>query len=120
MLNMFYPNVRQMVLDFTILLLFDCDRSNFSDGCVTYILQPKDALFKELLTADYIGAGEDRVKNRDGFTEIIGDMMFTLPAIKAANIHRGILFTQDNNLPSHTFTTYVLLYHIPRYPFLYY
>lgn len=44
---------------------------------------------------EYIGSGEDRVKNRDGFTEVIGDMIFTIPAIKVANAHRGILFTQD-------------------------
>uniref|UniRef100_A0A8C3B184 Carboxylesterase type B domain-containing protein n=1 Tax=Cyclopterus lumpus TaxID=8103 RepID=A0A8C3B184_CYCLU len=62
LLNMFYPDVRQTVLDFTIL---------------------------DLLVDDYIGSGEDRVKNRDGYTQIIGDMMFTLPAIRTANVHRG-------------------------------
>lgn len=64
------------------------DKEHITNMLNMFYPNPKDALFKELLTADYIGAGEDRVKNRDGFTEIIGDMMFTLPAIKAANIHR--------------------------------
>lgn len=44
---------------------------------------------------EYTGTGEDRVKNRDGFTELLGDALFNIPAIKTANAHRGILFTQD-------------------------
>ena len=39
---------------------------------------------------EYIGTGEDRVKNRDGFTELLGDMIFNIPAIKTAIVHRGI------------------------------
>ncbi|XP_036963938.1 carboxylesterase 5A-like [Acanthopagrus latus] len=35
-----------------------------------------------------MGNGEDRVKNRDGFTEMLGDLIFTIPAIKTANTHR--------------------------------
>ena len=56
---------------------------------------------------EYIGTGEDRVKNRDGFTEMIGDMMFNIPAIKTVNAHRGKLFIQEfgnllNNYYCHT------------------
>ncbi|XP_044212397.1 liver carboxylesterase-like, partial [Thunnus albacares] len=36
---------------------------------------------------EYIGTGEDCVKNRKGFTEMLGDQL-TIPAIKAANAHR--------------------------------
>lgn len=59
--------------------------------------------FRDLITDEYTGRGEDRLKNRDGFTKIIGDMIFIIPAIKTANAHRGILFTQDIVL-SHTFS----------------
>uniref|UniRef100_H2RY36 Carboxylic ester hydrolase n=1 Tax=Takifugu rubripes TaxID=31033 RepID=H2RY36_TAKRU len=31
---------------------------------------------------------KDRVKNRDGYTEMLGDVLFVIPAIKAANAHR--------------------------------
>uniref|UniRef100_G3PCS1 Carboxylic ester hydrolase n=1 Tax=Gasterosteus aculeatus aculeatus TaxID=481459 RepID=G3PCS1_GASAC len=49
---------------------------------------PKDMFFRDLITDEYTGRGEDRLKNRDAFTKIIGDMMFTIPAIKTANAHR--------------------------------
>lgn len=45
---------------------------------------------------EYIGSGEDRVKNRDGLTELLGDIMFFVPAIKIANAHRGISFVYGN------------------------
>ncbi|XP_051807962.1 fatty acyl-CoA hydrolase precursor, medium chain-like isoform X2 [Acanthochromis polyacanthus] len=48
----------------------------------------KDAFKRDLITNEYIGTGEDRVKNRDGLTEMIGDVLFNIPAIKAANAHR--------------------------------
>uniref|UniRef100_A0A3Q1ETV6 Carboxylic ester hydrolase n=1 Tax=Acanthochromis polyacanthus TaxID=80966 RepID=A0A3Q1ETV6_9TELE len=43
---------------------------------------------------EYIGTGEDRVKNRDGLTEFIGDFIFNIPAIKTANAHRGIFYAR--------------------------
>lgn len=45
---------------------------------------------------EYIGTGEDRVKNRKRFTEMLGDTLFTIPAIKAANAHRGKLLIKDS------------------------
>ena len=53
-------------------------------------LKPKDAFFRDLFVDEYIGTGEDREKNRDVFTDLLGDMLFTIPAIKTANAHRGI------------------------------
>uniref|UniRef100_A0A3P9CP35 Carboxylesterase type B domain-containing protein n=1 Tax=Maylandia zebra TaxID=106582 RepID=A0A3P9CP35_9CICH len=50
---------------------------------VTILLSPTCS------TDEYIGNGDDRVKNRDGYTEMLGDLFFTIPAIKAANAHRG-------------------------------
>ncbi|XP_022610069.1 fatty acyl-CoA hydrolase precursor, medium chain-like [Seriola dumerili] len=47
-----------------------------------------DPFIIDLMTHEYIGTGEDRVKNRNGLTEIIGDLLFTIPAIKSANAHR--------------------------------
>lgn len=44
-----------------------------------------------MIADEYIGNGDDRVKNRDGYTEMLGDLFFTIPAIKAANAHRGNL-----------------------------
>lgn len=49
---------------------------------------PKAAFIRDVIADEYIGNGDDRVKNRDGYTEMLGDLFFTIPAIKAANAHR--------------------------------
>ncbi|XP_063053371.1 fatty acyl-CoA hydrolase precursor, medium chain-like [Engraulis encrasicolus] len=53
---------------------------------VTFFLLSE--LSTDLILNEYIGTGEDRVKNRDGFTEFFGDHFFTLPAITQSNAHR--------------------------------
>lgn len=63
--------------------------SNLSDRCVAHFIKPKDSAVRDLIANEYIGTGEDRVKNRRGFTEAIGDVLFNIPAIKAVNAHRG-------------------------------
>ncbi|XP_059192083.1 fatty acyl-CoA hydrolase precursor, medium chain-like isoform X3 [Centropristis striata] len=64
------------------------DREHIMNVMYMFYPDPDDAMFRDLLVDEYIGAGEDRVKNRNGFTEILGDMMFIFPAIKTANAHR--------------------------------
>ncbi|XP_037624343.1 pyrethroid hydrolase Ces2e-like isoform X1 [Sebastes umbrosus] len=64
------------------------DRELVMNMMFIFYPNPEDAMFRDLVADEYIGTGEDRVKNRDGFTELIGDMMFTIPAIKTANAHR--------------------------------
>uniref|UniRef100_M3ZFN8 Uncharacterized LOC102219135 n=2 Tax=Xiphophorus maculatus TaxID=8083 RepID=M3ZFN8_XIPMA len=49
---------------------------------------PEQAVIRDLIVNEYTGSGEDRIRNRDGFTELLGDFFFTIPAIKAANAHR--------------------------------
>ncbi|XP_075870945.1 uncharacterized protein ces2b [Nelusetta ayraudi] len=49
---------------------------------------PERALFRDLMMEEYIGSGEDRIKNRDGLTELLGDNAFVVPAIQIANNHR--------------------------------
>ncbi|XP_042084967.1 cocaine esterase isoform X3 [Haplochromis burtoni] len=49
---------------------------------------PKDAFIKNLIIDEYIGNGADRVKNRDGFSEVTADIIFNIPVIKTANAHR--------------------------------
>ncbi|KAL4005944.1 hypothetical protein ACER0C_005657 [Sarotherodon galilaeus] len=49
---------------------------------------PKAAFIRDVIADEYIGNGDDCVKNRDGFTEMLGDLFFTIPVIKAANYHR--------------------------------
>uniref|UniRef100_A0A3Q3KBY0 Carboxylic ester hydrolase n=1 Tax=Monopterus albus TaxID=43700 RepID=A0A3Q3KBY0_MONAL len=56
--------------------------------CVTHFLKPKYTIFRELLIEEYLGIGDDRVKNREGITELLGDVLFNIPAIKTANSHR--------------------------------
>ncbi|XP_061578131.1 fatty acyl-CoA hydrolase precursor, medium chain-like [Cololabis saira] len=64
------------------------DREHIVNIISMFYPDPKDALTRDLIANEYIGTGEDRVRNRDGFTEVIGDMLFTIPAIGAANAHR--------------------------------
>eukprot|EP00066_Takifugu_rubripes_P016349 XP_011605615.1 PREDICTED: carboxylesterase 1C-like [Takifugu rubripes] len=55
---------------------------------VAYFLQPKDEQLRKQILDEYTGTGEDRVKNRDGLIEVLGDVVFVIPAIKTANAHR--------------------------------
>ncbi|XP_034541559.1 uncharacterized protein ces2b isoform X2 [Notolabrus celidotus] len=47
-----------------------------------------DPVIVDMMMDEYMGSGEDPVKNRNGFTELLGDMLFTIPAIKTVNVHR--------------------------------
>lgn len=49
---------------------------------------PEQAAIRNLIVEEYFGSGEDRIRNRDKFTELLGDFLFTIPALKAANAHR--------------------------------
>ncbi|XP_040017936.1 fatty acyl-CoA hydrolase precursor, medium chain [Gasterosteus aculeatus] len=64
------------------------DREHVENLLFMFYPDPKDMFFRDLITDEYTGRGEDRLKNRDGFTKIIGDMIFIIPAIKTANAHR--------------------------------
>uniref|UniRef100_A0A3Q1HAM8 Carboxylic ester hydrolase n=1 Tax=Acanthochromis polyacanthus TaxID=80966 RepID=A0A3Q1HAM8_9TELE len=64
------------------------DREQVVNMMSMFYPDPKDAFKRDLMIDEYIGTGEDRVKNRDGLTEFIGDFMFNIPAIKTANAHR--------------------------------
>lgn len=55
---------------------------------VAFSSQPKQADITDILE-EYTGNGEDREKNRRGFTDMLGDFLFTFPAIKTAKAHRG-------------------------------
>uniref|UniRef100_A0A672GAB7 Liver carboxylesterase 2-like n=2 Tax=Salarias fasciatus TaxID=181472 RepID=A0A672GAB7_SALFA len=55
---------------------------------MSIFLPDKNAVLQELLTEEYIGTGEDRVKNRDGLTNLLGDLIFYVSGIKTANAHR--------------------------------
>ncbi|KAM3608687.1 uncharacterized protein V6R79_003148 [Siganus canaliculatus] len=64
------------------------DRDVVVNMMSVFFPDPTDSFSRELVTQEYVGTGEDRVKNRDGFTEALGDLMFTIPAIKTVNAHR--------------------------------
>ncbi|KAI4788079.1 hypothetical protein KUCAC02_036083 [Chaenocephalus aceratus] len=64
------------------------DKEHLMNPLYLFFPNPEDAIIRELVLEEYIGTGEDRVKNRDGFTELLGDMMFNIPAIKTASVHR--------------------------------
>ncbi|KAM9754576.1 fatty acyl-CoA hydrolase precursor, medium chain [Menidia menidia] len=64
------------------------DREAVVSTLSIFYSDPKDAFLRDLIIEEYVGAGEDRVRNRDGLTELFGDVLFTIPAIKTANAHR--------------------------------
>ncbi|XP_031421249.1 carboxylesterase 5A-like [Clupea harengus] len=52
------------------------------------VFYPDGKLSTDLILNEFIGSGEDRIKNRDSFTEFFGDIFFTIPAIMLSNAHR--------------------------------
>ncbi|XP_008274103.1 liver carboxylesterase 2-like [Stegastes partitus] len=64
------------------------DREQLTNMMSLFYPDPKDAVKIDMITDEYIRTGEDRVKNRDGLTEMIGDFIFNIPAIKVANGHK--------------------------------
>jgi hypothetical protein len=60
------------------------------------LIQPKDQWITELIADEYLGTSGDRIKNRDGFIELVGDALFTIPALKTAGFHRGKLRSQGH------------------------
>lgn len=64
------------------------DRAPFMALVGMFFPDPKHKPLIEMLAEEYLGDAQDRDKNRRGFTEIIGDLMFKLPAVHTANAHR--------------------------------
>ncbi|XP_015259102.1 PREDICTED: neuroligin-1-like isoform X1 [Cyprinodon variegatus] len=64
------------------------DRESIGNMLLTFFPLPEAAPIRELIVNEYVGSGEDRIRNRDGFTEILGDFFFTFPALKVVNAHR--------------------------------
>ncbi|KAJ8382608.1 hypothetical protein SKAU_G00033860 [Synaphobranchus kaupii] len=50
--------------------------------------KPSDKRIQELVADEYLGTSEDRQAIRDSAVEMMGDVMFTIPAIQTANFHR--------------------------------
>ena len=53
------------------------------------VCQLKDKPIRDLLEEEYLGTTEDRNEIRKVFTKLLGDMIFTIPAITTAKAHRG-------------------------------
>uniref|UniRef100_A0A8K9XQI2 Carboxylesterase 2b n=1 Tax=Oncorhynchus mykiss TaxID=8022 RepID=A0A8K9XQI2_ONCMY len=64
------------------------DRVKVMPMMAMFYPDPKDQWITELIADEYLGTSGNRVKNRDGFTELLGDIMFTIPALQMANFHR--------------------------------
>ncbi|XP_029008611.1 fatty acyl-CoA hydrolase precursor, medium chain-like [Betta splendens] len=78
------------------------DREQIKKTLSVFFPGPKLAVVRDFIIDEYIGTGEDRVKNRDGFTEILGDILITIPAILTSNAHRdagGAVFLYEYQHP---------------------
>ncbi|KAA0724187.1 Cocaine esterase [Triplophysa tibetana] len=65
------------------------DREHIKPFLSMFYPDLQDPLLAELVLNEYLGTSNDRIKNRDGFREILGDLFFNIPARKTANCHRG-------------------------------
>lgn len=92
MLSIFYPNVRHTLSNMLVFCVCVFAWSVIFNRLTLCSPKPKDELIKDLILNEYIGSGKDQVKNRDAYTELLGDLFFTIPAIKTANAHRGYYF----------------------------
>ena len=90
-LAMFLPDVRQTLgcNNFLVCFLSFFVFTIIIDIIITLFLKLNHVAVKEFVADEYLGTSGDRLKVRDGFTELLGDIMFTIPAIKTANYHRG-------------------------------
>lgn len=43
----------------------------------------------ELLVEEYLGSTADPIKNRDGYKELMADMIFLIPTLTLAKAHKG-------------------------------
>ncbi|XP_062403198.1 fatty acyl-CoA hydrolase precursor, medium chain-like [Sardina pilchardus] len=64
------------------------DRDSVKTYFDLFYPNPDTEISTALIMNEYIGNGEDRIKNRDGYTEFFGDITFTIPAITVSNAHR--------------------------------
>uniref|UniRef100_A0A3B4ZLE3 Carboxylic ester hydrolase n=1 Tax=Stegastes partitus TaxID=144197 RepID=A0A3B4ZLE3_9TELE len=64
------------------------DREQATNLMSIFLPDPKDAVKRDLMIHEYIGTGEDRVRNRDGWIKWMADVLFNIPVIKTANAHR--------------------------------
>ncbi|XP_076135965.1 pyrethroid hydrolase Ces2e-like isoform X2 [Alosa pseudoharengus] len=55
---------------------------------VTPFLLHSGASEIDFILEEYLGNGEDMLKNRDAFTEVFADVVFNIPAIKLSKAHR--------------------------------
>uniref|UniRef100_A0A8C8M9E7 Carboxylic ester hydrolase n=1 Tax=Oncorhynchus tshawytscha TaxID=74940 RepID=A0A8C8M9E7_ONCTS len=56
--------------------------------CHRYTSHHQFPIFHHNHADEYLGTSGDRIKNRDGFIELVGDALFTIPALKTAGFHR--------------------------------
>ncbi|KAM3609549.1 uncharacterized protein V6R79_016730 [Siganus canaliculatus] len=70
----------------------------------TFFRDPLDVITRDLIKDYYFGTGEDSVKNREGFTRLLGDVVFNIPAIQTANAHRDagapVYLYEHQHIPS--------------------
>ncbi|KAK1788578.1 hypothetical protein P4O66_002655 [Electrophorus voltai] len=53
---------------------------------------------QELVVNEYLDTTDDRIKVRDAFREMYGDLMFNIPARKVAKYHKGEFTEKENEL----------------------
>ncbi|XP_031431607.1 cocaine esterase-like [Clupea harengus] len=63
------------------------DRETVKKSIIPFFPNAEDWAI-DLILDEYLGSGEDSIKNRDGFTEFYADLIFNIPAIQLSNAHR--------------------------------
>lgn len=54
----------------------------------------------QLVLDEYLGDTKDPIKLRDGFQDLMGDVLFVIPALQVAKHHRGEFSSVKTELPN--------------------
>ncbi|XP_028814014.1 fatty acyl-CoA hydrolase precursor, medium chain [Denticeps clupeoides] len=64
------------------------DRETVVPLMAPFFPDPSDRWIIDMIFDEYMGTEGDRIKHRDGFRELLADLMFLVPAIQIANAQR--------------------------------
>ncbi|XP_026774967.3 fatty acyl-CoA hydrolase precursor, medium chain [Pangasianodon hypophthalmus] len=65
------------------------DKEQVLSSMAVFNSEPHSEWINELVLEEYLGSSADPIKLRDGYKEMMGDMIFTIPALAVAKAHKA-------------------------------
>ncbi|XP_017341304.1 carboxylesterase 1D isoform X1 [Ictalurus punctatus] len=65
------------------------DKEQVLSSMAAFSSEPQNQWINELVVEEYLGSSTDPIKIRDGYKEMMGDLIFTIPALTLAKAHKG-------------------------------